>query len=257
VPNGHLQAVGTDARGRRQYLYHPLWRSRRDREKHEHVLTFATRLAAARGRAQADLALPGMPRERVLATAFRLLDLGLFRIGGESYADENGSYGLATLRKDHVRITGGSVQFAYTAKSGRQRRRRHQRLPQGADRAGRVPEGFPDLACHRARGRRAGRGARGARAATFRARHTPGGHACDAGGLAAAGEHSGGLPRVLRGPARGGPVRRGRDHPEVIAAPGSRGVRRSRDPAAGRAGGAAAAARGVPGEAEHARSASG
>jgi len=86
------------------------------------VLTFAARLPSAREQAQRHLELPGLPAERVLATAFRLLDLGLFRIGGEAYADENGSYGLATLRREHVRVSGGAVQFAYTAKSGRQRR---------------------------------------------------------------------------------------------------------------------------------------
>jgi DNA topoisomerase I len=117
-PNGHLQAVGTDDRGRRQYLYHPQWHQERALEKHARVLEFARRLPAARERVLADLALPGMPRERALATAFRLLDLGLFRVGGESYAEENGSYGLATLRKDHVRLHRGTVRFEYLAKSG-------------------------------------------------------------------------------------------------------------------------------------------
>jgi DNA topoisomerase IB len=120
-PNGHLQAVGTDARGRRQYLYHPRWRVLRDRDKHEHMTLFARRLPAARERVAAHLALPGMPRERALAAAFRLLDLGFFRIGGEIYAEENGSYGLATLRKQHARIEGGAVVFDYVAKSGNQR----------------------------------------------------------------------------------------------------------------------------------------
>jgi DNA topoisomerase-1 len=120
-PNGHLQAVGTDARGRRQYLYHPDWTAQRGKAKHAHVLDFARRLPAARARAAEHLALPGMPRERALAAAFRLLDLGLFRIGSESYAEENGSFGLATVRKEHVRVSGSRVTFDYVAKSGNRR----------------------------------------------------------------------------------------------------------------------------------------
>jgi DNA topoisomerase IB len=121
-PNGHLQAVGTDARGRRQYLYHPAWRERRDREKHERVLEVARRLPAAREKVAADLAGRGLTRERVLACAFRLLDLGFFRIGGEGYAEENGSFGLATLRREHITVRrGGRVTFEYIAKSGKQR----------------------------------------------------------------------------------------------------------------------------------------
>jgi len=121
-PNGHLQAVGTDERGRRQYLYHPQWQLIRAREKHARVLEFAQALPTARFRVSEHLALPGMPRERVLAAAFRLLDLGLFRIGSESYAEENGSYGLATVQKSHVRISGGVAVFDYVAKSGLRRR---------------------------------------------------------------------------------------------------------------------------------------
>ncbi|MBT0769579.1 DNA topoisomerase IB [Kineosporia sp. J2-2] len=118
-PNGHLQAVGTDVKGRRQYLYHPRWREDRDHDKHRRMLDFAHDLPAARVRVAEHLELPGMPRERVLAAAFRMLDLGLFRIGGEAYAQENNSFGLATLRKDHARVRSGSVvDFAYPAKSG-------------------------------------------------------------------------------------------------------------------------------------------
>ena len=120
--NGHLQAVGTDAAGRRQYLYHPEWREQRDRAKHDRVLEVGTRLPRARARVSTYLALQGMPRERALATAFRLLDLGLFRIGGETYADENGSYGLATIEKRHVRISGHSIAFTYRSKSGQDQR---------------------------------------------------------------------------------------------------------------------------------------
>jgi DNA topoisomerase IB len=119
--NGHLQAVGTDAAGRRQYLYHPTWRERRDRAKHDRVLEVAARLPAARKAAARHLALPGMPRERTLATAFRLLELGFFRVGGEEYAEANGSYGLATIEKRHVRISGDTIVFEYPAKSGQER----------------------------------------------------------------------------------------------------------------------------------------
>ena len=120
-PNGHIQAVGTDDAGRRQYLYHPAWREQRDEAKHARVLDVAARLPAARSVVARDLAVPGMPRQRALALAFRLLDLGLFRIGGESYAEANDSYGLATIEQRHVRIEGDDVVFEYAAKSGRQR----------------------------------------------------------------------------------------------------------------------------------------
>jgi len=119
--NGHLQAVGTDDAQRRQYLYHPEWRVQRDAAKHERVLEVAARLPQARERVAQHLAEPGMSRERALATAFRLLDLGFFRIGGETYAEQNGSYGLATISKDHVRLEDGTVVFEYTAKSGKER----------------------------------------------------------------------------------------------------------------------------------------
>jgi DNA topoisomerase IB len=120
--NGHLQAVGTDAKGRRQYLYHPAWREQRDREKHERVLDVARRLPAAREKVAADLAGRGLTRERVLACTFRLLDLGFFRIGGEDYAEENGTFGLATLRREHVKVhRDGRMTFAYVAKSGKDR----------------------------------------------------------------------------------------------------------------------------------------
>lgn len=121
VANGHLQAVGTDDAGRRQYLYHPAWRERRDADKHARIRKLASKLPAARRAAAVDLRRDGMPRERALATAFRLLDLGLFRIGGESYAEENGSFGLATLTKTHVDIDGGEACFDYRAKSGIER----------------------------------------------------------------------------------------------------------------------------------------
>jgi DNA topoisomerase I len=121
APNGHIQAVGTDDAGRRQYIYHEEWRRKRDKSKHDRVLQVAARLPRARRRVQADLRLPGMPYNRALATAFRLLDLGFFRIGGEAYAEANNSYGLATIRKEHVSIEGKTVVFDFVAKSGQER----------------------------------------------------------------------------------------------------------------------------------------
>jgi DNA topoisomerase IB len=121
VANGHIQAVGTDAAGRRQYRYHDRWRVLRDRAKHDQVLLVARRLPRARAAVAKHLVLPGYPRERVLAAAFQLLDLGFFRIGSEQYADENGSYGLATIRREHVALNGGAVVFDYPAKNGKQR----------------------------------------------------------------------------------------------------------------------------------------
>jgi DNA topoisomerase IB len=122
-PDGHLQAVGTDAAGRRQYRYHDRWRARRDREKFDHMLEFARALPRIRRVAARDLRREGVPRERVLACAVRLLDLGFFRIGGEEYADENGGYGLATLERRHVTVrAGGVVEFDYVSKAGRRRR---------------------------------------------------------------------------------------------------------------------------------------
>lgn len=120
--NGHIQAVGTDDRGRRQYRYHPEWREQRDRAKHDRIVFVARRLPAARKVVQEHLALRGMPRERALATAFRLLELGFFRVGGEEYAEENHSYGLATLLREHVVVGKSEVRFRYIAKAGKDRR---------------------------------------------------------------------------------------------------------------------------------------
>jgi DNA topoisomerase IB len=121
VPNGHLQALGIDDAGRRQYIYHEQWRLKRDRLKYDRVLEVAVRLPAARRAVARNLQLPGMPYQRALGTAFRLLDLGFFRIGGEAYAEINNSYGLATIQKEHVSIESGAVIFNYTAKSGQER----------------------------------------------------------------------------------------------------------------------------------------
>ncbi|MET1008633.1 MAG: DNA topoisomerase IB [Gaiellaceae bacterium] len=121
-PNGHIQAVGTDAAGRRQYLYHPDWRRRRDRQKFAEMTRFARVLPELREAAARDLRRRGLVRERVLACAVRLLDRGFFRIGTEGYAAENGSYGLATMQRRHVALEpGGVVRFDYRSKGGKRR----------------------------------------------------------------------------------------------------------------------------------------
>jgi DNA topoisomerase-1 len=121
LPNGHIQATGTDAAGRRQYRYHDAWRTARDREKHERMLEFAAVLPGARERMLADLHVEEFSRGRALAAAARLLDLGFFRIGSEEYAETNNSYGLATMRREHVTCDGDIVTFDYIAKSGKHR----------------------------------------------------------------------------------------------------------------------------------------
>jgi DNA topoisomerase IB len=119
--NGHLQATGIDSAGRKQYLYHPAWRERRDQHKFNDMLDFARSLPPLRKRVAADLRIRTMSRNRVLACSVRLLDCGLFRIGSESYAEENESFGLATMRRDHVRLEGEAIVFDYTAKGGQPR----------------------------------------------------------------------------------------------------------------------------------------
>ena len=116
--NGHIQAVGTDAKGRRQYLYHQQWRVKRDLAKHDRILLVARALPRARRLVVETLRTDGMSRERALATAFRLLDLGYFRIGSDSYTTENGSYGLTTLERRHVTRSGKRLTFQFVAKSG-------------------------------------------------------------------------------------------------------------------------------------------
>jgi DNA topoisomerase-1 len=117
-PNGHLQAVGTDEAGRRQYLYHPDWRSRRDAEKFDRVLQFGKALSKARERILTDLGTEGMELTRACAVAVRLLDLGYFRIGNDVYSDKYGSFGLTTLERQHVRRRGERLVFDFTGKSG-------------------------------------------------------------------------------------------------------------------------------------------
>jgi DNA topoisomerase IB len=121
-PRGHIQAVGTDAAGRRQYRYHDVWRAKRDAAKFDHVLEVGACLPKVRDTVAGHLGQRGLSRERVLATAVRLLDVGCFRIGGEEYASgDDATFGLATLRRDHVSLPRGAVRFCYPAKGGIQR----------------------------------------------------------------------------------------------------------------------------------------
>jgi DNA topoisomerase-1 len=118
-PSGHIQATGRDARGRKQYRYHPRWRETRDATKYEHMAEFAEVLPLIRARVAADLRRKELTREKVLATVVRLLETTLIRIGNDDYAKENGSFGLTTLRNKHVRVDGGTMRFAFKGKSGK------------------------------------------------------------------------------------------------------------------------------------------
>lgn len=118
VPNGHIQATGRDAAGRLQYLYHPSWRQQRDLLKFDRIAALGAGMHRARAQILADLSGDGMPLVRASATAGRLLDLGYFRIGSDTYADENGSFGLTTLQRQHVRMVRGELRFTFAGKSG-------------------------------------------------------------------------------------------------------------------------------------------
>jgi DNA topoisomerase IB len=120
-PGGHIQAVGTDSAGRRQYRYHDLWRECRDRDKYDRVLEFGRLLPRLREVISGHLAGRGLRRERVLAAAVRLIDLGFFRPGGEEYAAENGTFGIATIRREHVTCRRGELVFDYLAKGAKHR----------------------------------------------------------------------------------------------------------------------------------------
>lgn len=120
-PLGHIQATGVDAAGRKQYLYHERWQLQAAARKFESMREFAAALPRLRRAVKKDLARDGMPRERALACAVRLLDLGFFRIGGEEYAETNESYGVATVLRDHVSVSDGEVVFDFPAKSGQRR----------------------------------------------------------------------------------------------------------------------------------------
>jgi DNA topoisomerase IB len=150
-PLGHLQATGIDSAGRKQYLYHERWRRRRDQEKFDRMIDFGRALPRLRRRVAADLDEDGAGRDRVLAAAIRLLDRGFFRIGGEDYAAENETFGLATMQRRHLRIEGDEILFDYEAKGG-------QRLVQAISDPDLVPvlrrlkrrrSGGQDLLAHR------------------------------------------------------------------------------------------------------------
>lgn len=118
--DGHIQATGRDARGRKQYRYHPLFRELRESTKFEHVMGFAEALPVIRAKVREHMGLRGLPREKVLAAVVRLLETTLIRIGNDDYARENRSYGLTTLENRHVRVNGSEVRFRFTGKGGKQ-----------------------------------------------------------------------------------------------------------------------------------------
>jgi DNA topoisomerase-1 len=118
--NGHLQATGRDAKGRKQHRYHPDWRSVRDETKFGRMLAFGAALPKIRERVEADLSLRGLPREKVLATVVKLLETTLIRVGNKEYAKQNNSFGLTTLRDQHVDISGSTLRFEFRGKSGKE-----------------------------------------------------------------------------------------------------------------------------------------
>lgn len=117
-PHGHIQATGRDARGRKQYRYHPRWREVRDEQKYGRLLAFAKALPRIRKRTADDMAAPGLPREKVLATTVQLLEKSLIRIGNDEYARQNGSVGLTTMKDGHARVDGARIRFSFKGKSG-------------------------------------------------------------------------------------------------------------------------------------------
>ncbi len=119
VANGHLQATGRDARKRKQSRYHPRWREVRDENKYDRMRAFGTTLPKIRQRVEEDISVPGLPREKVLATIVRLLETTFIRVGNEEYARENQSYGLTTMRDKHADISGSTVRFKFKGKSGK------------------------------------------------------------------------------------------------------------------------------------------
>jgi DNA topoisomerase-1 len=118
-PRGHIQATGRDAKGRKQYRYHPQWRSTRDENKFGRMQAFAAALPTIRARTTADLARPGLPREKVLATVVQLLEKSLIRVGNDEYARTNGSFGLTTMRDKHVEVGRSTLRFEFRGKSGK------------------------------------------------------------------------------------------------------------------------------------------
>ena len=118
-PNGHIQATGRDAKGRKQYRYHPAFREVRESVKYEHMMEFAAALPAIRAKLAEHMALRGLPREKVLATVVHLLENTLIRVGNDDYAKQNKSYGLTTLRNRHVTVDGAELRFQFKGKSGK------------------------------------------------------------------------------------------------------------------------------------------
>ena len=118
APNGHIQATGRDARGRKQYRYHERWREARDENKYDHMLVFGKALSKIRGRVKRDLALTGLPRNKVLATVVQLLERTFIRVGNEEYARENKSFGLTTIRGRHVEVKAATLRFSFRGKGG-------------------------------------------------------------------------------------------------------------------------------------------
>jgi DNA topoisomerase I len=118
IAHGHLQATGVDAKGRKQYRYHPRWREVRDETKYDRMLVFGRVLPTIRKRVEQDLSRPGLCREKILATVVRLLETTLIRVGNEEYARQNDSFGLTTMRDRHVDVTGATLRFAFRGKSG-------------------------------------------------------------------------------------------------------------------------------------------
>jgi DNA topoisomerase-1 len=139
-PRGHIQAMGRDARGRRQYIYHPDWREVRDRTKFDRIVAFARALPRIRARVERDVAKRTLSKERVVATVLRLLDITHVRVGNEEYARSNGSFGLTTLRDRHAQLTTSSLQFEFRGKSGKL-----QRIRLGDRRLARIVKACQDL----------------------------------------------------------------------------------------------------------------
>ena len=229
-PTGHIQAVGRDARGRKQYRYHARWREVRDETKYARLIQFGRALPGIRRRVQRDLAPAGLPREKVLATVVRLLETTLIRVGNEEYARDNRSYGLTTLRTKHVRVTGPRLRFEFRGKGGKphlvdvsdrrlarivqqcqelpghelfqyvdesgratgHRLVRHQRVSQRHRRPRLHGEGLSHVGRHRAGGDDAAGDGHQGRTADQEARHAGGGH-----GRGTAAEHTDHLPEVL------------------------------------------------------------
>jgi DNA topoisomerase-1 len=118
--SGHIQATGRDAKGRKQYRYHPRWRQVRDETKYDKLILFGETLPLIRKRVDQDLTLSGLPHEKVIATIVRLLDTTLIRVGNEEYVRENDSYGMTTMRNQHVDVSGAKVRFHFKGKSGKE-----------------------------------------------------------------------------------------------------------------------------------------